>query len=152
MLQALPGSDKDRTPSVCGAAYSACTLTPPEAPTSKIATDPLQRDCMSWVLKGESLGQVPEQPFLFFRFFFLLGPLGVKSEPQLLASATATATGDLGCVCNLHCSSRPSQIFNPLSVARDRTHVLIDSSQVLNPLSHNGNSSFCDLFPLFKAQ
>ena len=33
------------------------------------------------------------------------------------------------------------QIFNPLSEARDQTHILMDTSQVLNPLSHNGNSS-----------
>ena len=31
-------------------------------------------------------------------------------------------------------------ILNPLSEARNRTHILMDTSQVLNPLSHNGNS------------
>ena len=30
--------------------------------------------------------------------------------------------------------------FNPLSEAKDQTHVLMDTSQVLNPVSHNGNS------------
>ena len=30
---------------------------------------------------------------------------------------------------------------NPLSEARDRTHFLKDTSWILNPLSHNGNSS-----------
>ena len=33
------------------------------------------------------------------------------------------------------------QILNPLSRARDRTCILFDTSWVLNPLSHNGNSS-----------
>ena len=50
---------------------------------------------------------------------------GVESEVQLLATAiatatsTATATWDLSCVCDLHHSSRPHQIHNPLSKARD---------------------------------
>ena len=33
-------------------------------------------------------------------------------------------------------------ILNPLSQARDQTHVLMDTSRVLNLLSHNGNSGF----------
>ena len=35
---------------------------------------------------------------------------------------------------------RQHQILNPLSKVRDRTYILLDTSQVLNPLSHNGNS------------
>ena len=34
-----------------------------------------------------------------------------------------------------------TQILNQLSEARDRTHILMDSSRVHNLLSHNGNSS-----------
>ena len=45
--------------------------------------------------------------------------LGVESELQLLAYATATATQDLSHVCNLHHSSQQYQILNPLSEARD---------------------------------
>ena len=45
--------------------------------------------------------------------------LGVKLELQLLAYATATATQDLSCICDLHHSSRQSQIADPLSEARD---------------------------------
>ena len=33
-------------------------------------------------------------------------------------------------------------ILNPLIKARDRTHIFMDLSQVLNLLSHNGNSLF----------
>ena len=47
--------------------------------------------------------------------------LGVKSELQLLAytTATATATGDSSHICDLPDSSRQCQILNPLSKARD---------------------------------
>ena len=66
--------------------------------------------------------------------------LGVESELQLLAYTTATATPDLSCVCDLHHSSRQCPILNPLSKARDQTHILMDTSQIPNPLSHNRNS------------
>ena len=66
--------------------------------------------------------------------------LGVKSEIQLLAYTTATATWDLSLVCNLHHSSQQHCILNPLSEARNRTCILMDPSQVHNLLSHNRNS------------
>ena len=47
---------------------------------------------------------------------------------------------DQSCVCHLHHSSWQHWILNPLSEARDRTHILMCTSQVLNPLNHNGNS------------
>ena len=58
--------------------------------------------------------------------------LGVELELQLLTytTATATATWDLTHVCDLHHSSLQRWILNPLSEARDRTHVLMDTSQV----------------------
>ena len=43
--------------------------------------------------------------------------LGVKSELQPLAAATATQ--DLSHICDLHNSSWQHWIFNPLSEARD---------------------------------
>ena len=64
----------------------------------------------------------------FFFLFFLLGPhpchmelprLGVESELQLQAYATATATQDPSCICDLYHSSRQRRIFNPLIEARD---------------------------------
>ena len=82
-------------------------------------------------------------------FFFFLGlhlqhmevpRPEVKSELQLPAYATATAMPDPSCVCDLHHSSWQPWILNPLSKAKDQTSFLIDTSQVLNPLSHNGNS------------
>ena len=70
---------------------------------------------------------------------FFLGPhslhmdvsrLGVESELQLPAYATATATQDPSRICDLHHSSQQHQIFNPLSEARDRAYVLMDASWI----------------------
>jgi len=41
------------------------------------------------------------------------------------------------------------QILNPLSEARDQTRILMDTSQVRNPLSHNGNSLRVKILTLF---
>ena len=83
-------------------------------------------------------------------FVFFWGPnlqpmeapgLGVELELQLPAYSTTTATPDPSHICNLHHSSRQCWILNPLTEARDWTHVLMDTSQGLNPSSHNGNST-----------
>ena len=74
-----------------------------------------------------------------FFFFIFLWPhlwhmgvprLGVESELQLLAYATATVTMDLSLKCNLCCSLQ-CQILNPLSEARDGTHIFMDISLIL---------------------
>ena len=64
------------------------------------------------------------------------------------ATATATTTQDLSHVHYLHCSWWQCWILHPMSKARDPTHILTDTSQVLNLLSHNGTSSefFTSLF------
>ena len=69
--------------------------------------------------------------------------LGVKLEMHLPAYATFTAkaTWGLSWVCNLHHSSWEHQILNPVSEASDWIHILMDTSQVHNLMSHNGNSS-----------
>ena len=56
--------------------------------------------------------------------------LGVKLELQLLAYTTASATQDPSHICDLPHSSQQHQILNSLSEARNRTHVLMDTSQV----------------------
>ena len=56
--------------------------------------------------------------------------LGAESEMPLPAYTTATATLDLSHICNLHCSPWQRWILNPLSKARDRTCVLMDTTQV----------------------
>ena len=69
------------------------------------------------------------------------GPrLGVELELQLLASATAT---DLSHIFDLCHSSQQLQILLPLIDTRDQTCILMDTSQVLNPLSHNKNYPNC---------
>ena len=66
--------------------------------------------------------------------------LGVKSELQLLANTTVMAMLYPSHICNLCASLWQCQILNPLSTARDWTHILTDVSRVPNLLSHNRNS------------
>ena len=84
---------------------------------------------------------------LFFVCF--LGPcsrhmevarLEVELELQLPATAMVTATWDLSYVSNVQHSSWQCQTLNPLSEAKGRTCILMDTTWVCNPLSHNGNS------------
>ena len=78
----------------------------------------------------------------FFFFFWLFEVhtrgiwefprVGSESNLQLPAYAATTATQDRSHVCDLHHSSRPRQILNPQSEARDRTLVLMDTNRVCN--------------------
>ena len=81
----------------------------------------------------------PELSFFWFFFFFFgfVGPhlwhmevprLGVES--QLPAYTTATATWDLSYICGLHRSSWQCQVPDPLSKVRDRTFILLATSQI----------------------
>ena len=56
--------------------------------------------------------------------------LGIKSELQSSAYATAIAMQDLSCVCDLHHKSWQHQIPDPLSEVRNWTHILTDVSQL----------------------
>ena len=78
----------------------------------------------------------------FIFFFFFLGPhtrhmevlrLGGKSDLQLPAYATATAMQDLSRDFDLYHSLQQCWILNPLSEAKDRTHILIDTGQICFP-------------------
>ena len=78
--------------------------------------------------------------FFFLSFFFFLGPhwrhmevskLGVEWGLQLPACATTTATPDLSHVSNLQHSSWQRRILNPLSEARGRTRILVNTSQFI---------------------
>ena len=53
--------------------------------------------------------------------------LGVRLELHLPAYTTTTPIPNLSWVCDLYHSSRQCQILNPLSEARDRTHILLDT-------------------------
>ena len=72
--------------------------------------------------------------FCFFGFLWLhlwhkeVHRLGVESELQLLT--TAIAMQDLSHVYDLHHSSWQCWIPDPLSEARDQTHVLMDTSRI----------------------
>ena len=56
--------------------------------------------------------------------------LGVELELQLLAYATVTAMQNLRYVCNLCHRSWQCQTLNPLSEARDQTHIFMNTSWV----------------------
>ena len=90
-------------------------------------------------------GTVYEFPFNFYYeswhylFSVFLGPhpqhmevprLGVGSELQLPAYATATVTRDPSLIFNLHHSSRRHWILNLLNEARDGNCILMDTSWV----------------------
>ena len=71
--------------------------------------------------------------FFFFFFFFIFRAAPVdyevsQSELQLLVHATATATPDPNSICDLHHSLWQGQILNPPSEARDRTHILTETT------------------------
>ena len=69
--------------------------------------------------------------FSFFLWLHLqhmeVSGLGLKLELPLLAYATATAMWDLSHICDLMPQLRQHQILNPLSEARDQTHILTDT-------------------------
>ena len=87
--------------------------------------------------------------FSFFLSCVSLGPhlwhmegskLGVESELQLPAYATATTTPDPSRICGLHHSSWQCQILNPLREATDGTRNFMVPSQICFRCTHNGNS------------
>ena len=93
----------------------------------------LCRGSASHVVQGS--GVYCKQTVEFFFCSFLQPPprhteipgLGVKWELQLPAYTTATATRDPSYICDLHHSSWQHWILNPLSEARDRIPILLDT-------------------------
>ena len=88
-------------------------------------------------------------PCLTFFFFFLFravpaayesswarGPIGAPAP----AGAVRCAGLHHSHICDRCHSLQQHWILNSLSEARDQTHILMDTSRVLNPLSHNRNS------------
>ena len=74
-----------------------------------------------------------------FFFFLPFGPhsrnmevprLGVEWELQLLSDTTAIAIRALSFIRNLYHSSQQCRTPDPLSEAKDRTHILMDTSQI----------------------
>ena len=64
--------------------------------------------------------------------------LGIELELQLPAYTTAIL--DPSSIYELCCSLWQYRIVNSPKEASDQTHILMGTSWVLNPLSHNGNS------------
>ena len=75
-----------------------------------------------------------KSPHMTIAFLFLLNlelhlwhmdvpRLGIELELQLLAYPTATAMPDLSCICDLFWGLQQHRILNPLSEARDQTHI-----------------------------
>ena len=93
---------------------------------------------------GSDRLQSASATFFFFFGVFRATPAAYGSSQSRCqigavapAYATATATWDPSHVFDLHHRSWQHRILNPLSKARDRTHIFMDISWVLNPLSHN---------------
>ena len=63
--------------------------------------------------------------FIWFGFGFFLMATPARARDQIewqlhaYATATAIATPDMGCICDLHHSFRQRQILDPLNQARD---------------------------------
>ena len=83
------------------------------------------------------LGEVLQFLISFLLFFFLLfraapvayGSFLARGQIRATAARTTTAIRDLSHICNLH----HSWILNPLSEARDWTHILMDASWARYP-------------------
>ena len=113
-------------------------------------------NCLSfWLFNRCPVGWRPHRKFhpvvagvhtLFFSLFRVTPVAYGSSQARGQFGAAAAglyhshSTSDLSSLFDLHHSSRQCWILNPLNKTRDRTHILTDASQVLNLLSHNGNS------------
>ena len=51
----------------------------------------------------------------------------VRAAAATAGYTTATETPDLSHICDLHCSLQQHWILNPLSEARDQTHIFMDT-------------------------
>ena len=88
---------------------------------------------------GKVEGKREEATLSLFCLFFLglflwcmevLFRIEVELELQLQAYLTATAMQDLSQVCNLHQNSWQHWILNPLSEAREQTHIIMITCQI----------------------
>ena len=119
---------------------------------------PQKTKCSTTVWSSNpTLGHISWQNLFFLFFFSFLDQhlcyidvhrLGVELELQLLAYAIATAIAMPypSNFCYPSHSLQQCWILNLLNKARDQIHVLKNTSPVLNPLSHNGNSNPCLIF------
>ena len=80
--------------------------------------------------------------FFFFFLLFRATPMAYRSSQSSSCKSIPQPQQqkDPSHTCKLHYSSWQCWILNPLSEARDQTHILTDTNQVRNLLSHNRNS------------
>ena len=83
--------------------------------------------------------------FTFLSFFFSRVYLQHMEVPRL---GVGWGWWTRAAAASLRHSSWHRQILNPLREAMDQTRILMDTRQVHNPLSHNGNSSAFQFFIL----
>ena len=75
--------------------------------------------------------------------------LGVTVELQLPAYTTTTAMWDPSHICELHHSSRQLWALDPVSEARDQTHIFMDTRQICFHCATMG-TPYCYYFDLYK--
>ena len=91
---------------------------------------------ISAVCMNQSYIYIHSFSFVFCLFrATLMAYRGSQARSQIGAVATGlhhshSNAGSELCLCDLHYSSQQHWILNPLSEARDRTHILMDTSQV----------------------
>ena len=85
---------------------------------------------MFWEQNGQVAFGLSELYFFFFFLSFRATPATYGSSQDRGRIRAVTETGDLSCVCDLHHSSGQCCTLNPLSEARDGTHVLMETSWV----------------------
>ena len=82
----------------------------------------------------QTLKKMQAKSFIYLFIFAFqgctCGTWKLQAKDPIGAAAYATATSDPSCVCDLYHNSWQCQFLNPLSKARDRTHILMDTSQV----------------------
>ena len=85
--------------------------------------------------------------FCFFYFFMATSEAHGSSQARGRIGATEEACATATATPNPSHSLPQCRILNPLSEARDQTHILTETCWVLNLLGHNGNSTLCSGHP-----
>ena len=102
------------------------------APEWKQPKCPSVDECVNWYNHTTNQHSAIKRGEHFFLTANMEVPrLGIESELQLSAYTTATAMPHPSHICDLHHSSQQCWILNPLSQARDQTHVLVEPDNKL---------------------
>ena len=106
-----------------------------------------QIQSLTWDFPYDTISAIKKKKKKKFFFHFRVTPVAYRSSQakgQIGAAAeaytTATEVQDPSHICDLCQSFQQCQILSPLSETKDQTRILMDTSWVLNLLSHNRNS------------